>query len=98
MAKHLTGVHGNTNGMKHHLHHSPCKFRYLTVKEDVLHSFLNLETLLALLSECRSVIMSWLNTLSCLSRLGLAIDFGSGLIKGVAGLDAELVLPVTCFG
>jgi hypothetical protein len=42
--------------------------------------------------------MSWLNTLSCLSRLGLAIDFESGLIKGVAGLGAELLLPVTCFG
>jgi hypothetical protein len=42
--------------------------------------------------------MSWLNPLSCLSRLGLAIDFGSGLIIDVAGLVAELLLPMACFG
>jgi hypothetical protein len=53
---------------------------------------------LAIISGCRSVIMSWLNPLSCLSRLGLAIDFGSGLIIDVAGLVAELLLPIACFG
>jgi hypothetical protein len=43
------------------------------------------------MSVCNNVLVK---PLSCLSRLGLAIDFGSGLIKDVAGLDGELLLPM----
>jgi hypothetical protein len=39
---------------------------------------LNLETLMVLISGCRSVIMSWLNLFSCLSHLLMAIVFESG--------------------
>jgi hypothetical protein len=49
---------------------------------------------MVLISGCLSVIMSWSNPFSCLSRLILAIVFVSGLLKALAGLDAGLLLPV----
>jgi hypothetical protein len=47
---------------------------------------------MVLISECRSVIISWLNLVFCLSRLLMAIVFESGLLQALARLDAGLLL------